>query len=188
MNIAIKGLCTAFLIPALAQASDPSSDVERAEAAVVAFGGALKSELMSAMKSGGALEAIEICHTRAGEIAMNVSAETGMEVSRVSAKNRNPANAANDWQLKVLRSFDQRKKSGEAPATLTWSETVETGQSTEFRFMKAIPTGGLCLQCHGTAISPEVSARLNQLYPDDKATGYSEGDIRGAFLVTSQLN
>lgn len=54
--------------------------------------------------------------------------------------------------------------------------------------MKAIPTAGLCLQCHGTAINPEVSAKLNELYPHDKAVGYREGDIRGAFLVTSKLD
>ena len=54
--------------------------------------------------------------------------------------------------------------------------------------MKAIPTGGLCLQCHGTAIAPKLAEKLSELYPEDKATGYSEGEIRGAFVVTRQLD
>jgi hypothetical protein len=53
--------------------------------------------------------------------------------------------------------------------------------------MQAIPTGALCLQCHGENISPEVQAELARLYPEDKATGYSAGDIRGAFVVTRDL-
>ena len=189
MKKTVAGLCAALLIPAFLLASDDNSaEIEQAKKATAAFGGALKSELVKAMQSGGAIAAIDVCHTRADEIAETLSKKTGMNVSRVSAKNRNPGNAANDWQLNVLRSFDERRESGEAPGSLTWNETVENAKGEEFRFMKAIPTGGLCLQCHGTAIAPEVSTRLDELYPDDKATGYSEGQIRGAFLVTRQLD
>ena len=70
---------------------------------------------------------------------------------------------------------------------MTWSEIAAIDGKRQFRFMKAIPTGALCLQCHGSSISPEVSARLAELYPDDKATGYATGDIRGAFVVTRNL-
>ena len=54
--------------------------------------------------------------------------------------------------------------------------------------MKAIPTGGLCLQCHGTAIAPPVAEKLAELYPGDKATGFEQGDLRGAFVITRQLD
>ena len=57
----------------------------------------------------------------------------------------------------------------------------------EFRFMKAIPTGAVCLKCHGTDLSPAVTAKLTELYPDDKATGFKEGDLRGAFVVVKNL-
>jgi len=49
--------------------------------------------------------------------------------------------------------------------------------------MKAVPTEGVCLACHGQNISPEVQTKLNELYPDDKATGYSLGQVRGAIVV-----
>ena len=55
--------------------------------------------------------------------------------------------------------------------------------------MKALPTQGLCLNCHGSEdkMAPEVKARLSELYPNDKATGYSEGQIRGALTVKRPL-
>ena len=54
--------------------------------------------------------------------------------------------------------------------------------------MKAIPTAPLCLQCHGEAIAPPVAEKITKLYPEDKATGFREGDIRGAFVVTKLLD
>jgi hypothetical protein len=32
-----------------------------------------------------------------------------------------------------------------------------------------------------------VTAKLNELYPADKAIGYKEGDLRGAFVVVKNL-
>jgi hypothetical protein len=44
-----------------------------------------------------------------------------------------------------------------------------------------------CLSCHGKKedLDPEVLDQLNELYADDRATGFSEGDLRGAFVVRS---
>jgi len=134
-----------------------SEESSRAKAAIGAFASALQAELKNAMQQGGPVNAIAVCNTTAMPITAKVSSEQGLMLSRVSLKNRNPANAPNDWQKQ------------------------------QFRFMKAIPTGALCLQCHGSNMSPEVSARLTELYPGDKATGYAEGDIRGAFVVTRNL-
>jgi hypothetical protein len=51
--------------------------------------------------------------------------------------------------------------------------------------MRALPTVELCTQCHGAAdrLSPAVKAQLAQLYPDDRATGYAVGEIRGAMTL-----
>jgi len=49
--------------------------------------------------------------------------------------------------------------------------------------MKAIPTGEGCLKCHGQNIAPEITAKLKENYPDDKATGFKLGDVRGAFSI-----
>jgi hypothetical protein len=36
-------------------------------------------------------------------------------------------------------------------------------------------------------LSPEVRAALAEQYPDDQATGFEVGDLRGAFIVTGPL-
>jgi hypothetical protein len=164
-----------------------SEESSRARAAIGAFASALQAELKNAMQQGGPVNAIAVCNTTAMPITAEVSSEQGLMLSRVSLKNRNPANAPNDWQKEILESFENRKAAGEELATIAWSEVAAIDGKQQFRFMKAIPTGALCLQCHGSNMSPEVSARLAELYPGDKATGYTEGDIRGAFVVTRNL-
>ncbi|UOG90616.1 MAG: DUF3365 domain-containing protein [Candidatus Thiothrix sulfatifontis] len=167
-----------------APAVDKAALVESAKGAVQSLAGTLKGELEAAMKAGGPVASMSICQERAPAIAKAVSAEKGVEITRVSLKNRNPVmGQANEWQTAVLNDFEAKKAAGEDPATLAHAEIVNN----EFRFMKAIPTAANCLQCHGTEISPAVSAKLTELYPQDKAVGYKEGDLRGAFVVVKNL-
>ena len=163
---------------------DEEAALERARLATQAFSGALKSELMAAMQEGGPIAAIAVCNQRAPAIARQVSDRQGMELKRVSQRYRNPDNAPNAWQLTVLQSFEASEEAGQDPRSLSWHQRVGSGTDRELRYMKAIPTDALCLQCHGAAIDPKVAAKINQLYPNDRATGYEQGDIRGAFVVT----
>lgn len=158
-----------------------------ARTTVKAFFGELKGELVAAIKQGGPAHAVTVCNTKAGEIADRVSREQGMNVSRVSLKNRNPGNAASGWEKEILQQFEARKAAGETPDTLEFAQVVATADGDEFRYMKAIPTGEVCLNCHGQDIAPDVKARIAELYPEDKATGFALGDLRGAFVVTKNM-
>lgn len=156
------------------------------EAAGVAkqLGGQLKAKLQAAMKAGGPTAAIAVCHEEAPKLAAAVSQETGFTVIRVSDKPRNPEmGVPTDWQRGVLAEFVARKVAGEDPSELTWHAEVDGEQ----RFMKAIPTDGVCLTCHGSELQPEIQTALAELYPKDQATGYAAGDIRGAFVVTRDM-
>jgi hypothetical protein len=88
----------------------------------------------------------------------------------------------------VLEEFERRHAGGADLATLSWSETVQAEGGREFRYMKPIPTAGLCLTCHGTELPPTVRQVLAERYPADRATGFAEGDIRGAFVVTRMVS
>ncbi len=186
------GLCLIML--ALDCSSNQQADTQAkaevmaAKAAIKEFAGALQTELKTAMKAGGPVAAIGVCNTQAMPITEKVASEHGMNLSRVSMKSRNPANAANDWQSAVLEGFDKKILAGNDITKLGWTETVSVDGGQEFRFMKAIPTGEVCLRCHGSELAPEVSQALADLYPEDQATGYKEGDIRGAFVVTRKLS
>jgi hypothetical protein len=187
-------VCLCFVLLAMDCRSDPQTspanegDIAAAKAAIQALAGALQSELKGAMQTGGPVAAIELCNTQAIPITQKVASEQGLSLSRVSLKNRNPVNLPNEWQTAVLEDFERQKAAGMAIDSLVWSETVNVDGAREFRFMKAIPTGGICLACHGAALSPEVSQVLGGLYPADRATGYHEGDIRGAFVATRKLS
>ena len=39
----------------------------------------------------------------------------------------------------------------------------------------------MCLACHGEHPAEAVRERLAALYPEDNASGYREGDLRGVF-------
>lgn len=175
-------LLLAAALPVAAEQKPMVPDVAEARALVKQFGGTLKGELQTAMKSGGPTAAIEVCNTRAPAIAADLS--TGAwDVARTSLKTRNPDNAPDAWETQVLERFEAQKAEGKPVQTLEYSEVVTTPNGTEFRYMKAIPTQGLCLTCHGTDISEPVGTKLDALYPEDKARGYVEGDIRGAFTL-----
>ncbi len=179
-------LCGA-LITAAALAGEPAPDVAQARALVQEFGTGLKSKLKTAMKEGGPLAAIEVCHLEAPLVAAAVGADTGWEVGRTSLKLRNPDNAPDAWETAVLKAFAERRAAGEDGKTLEFFEVVtQDGQST-LRYMKAIPLGGVCLKCHGRQVSAEVRQKIGEYYPEDAATGYGPGEIRGAFTLRKKI-
>lgn len=184
-------LCVCLIIPLAGHAGQSSkteteANLSAAKTAIQAFATSLQAELKAAMQAGGPVAGVAVCNTKAMAITRE-AAQAGMELSRVSLRNRNPLNAPNDWQTVVLQDFERHKLAGKDVSGLSWSETVEIDGGTEFRFMKAIPTGEVCLKCHGTTLAPGVDAVLADLYPQDKATGFKQGDIRGAFVAVRKL-
>lgn len=169
------------------QAGEDDANLVLAQQATAAYGKNLKSALTTAMQAGGPLEAIEVCHLQAPLIAQAVSLAKGVDIYRVSLKSRNPEATPNDWQKTVLESFEDELAQGADPAALNWHENTQD-DGKEFRFMKAIPTAPVCLACHGENIAAPVAEKIAGLYPEDKATGYREGQIRGAFVVTRKLD
>ncbi len=144
------------------------------------FGGELMQALTSALQEGGPTRAIEVCRDKAPKIAERLSAESGAKVSRTSLKVRRESNAPEAWQREVLESFERRKTAGEDLAAVEYFETTDDGGA---RYMKPIVTQPLCIACHGTSLAPEVRKALAQHYPNDTATGFQVGDVRGAFVV-----
>jgi hypothetical protein len=154
---------------------------------IQAYGGALKQELTSAIKSGGAIAALEVCHLKAPKITQQLYEKSGISVARTSLKPRNVASAPDAWEEGVLKTFEARKAKGEDVNTLEFHAIVEKDGKREARYMKAIPTAEVCLTCHGSKIQPELLEKIKALYPQDKAVGFNLGDLRGAFTVREAL-
>ena len=167
---------------------DKEAAVVEAKKITQTFAGNLKNELQIAMKAGGPINGLDVCSTKAIPITDSSSKESEATVSRVSLKNRNPLNIPNDWQKAVLEDFDARAAKGEDVSKMGFSEVVEKDGHKQLRFMKALPTGDVCLKCHGSNIGADVQAKITELYPEDKATGYEKGQVRGAIVILKSLN
>lgn len=173
-------------LPLFAQETPPQEDAKLAQYrnAVKTLAGTLQGEMKAALAEGGGLKAIEICHDKAADIAAKISKEQGFEVGRTSLKIRSDKNAPDAWEKEQLQKFAERKQAGEDPAK------IETGVVTvdgKFRYMKAIPLQDTCLACHGETVPAELAEKIKTLYPNDQATGFKIGDIRGAFTITETV-
>lgn len=149
----------------------------------------LLAMLQAEIEKGNFSGAIDACTDKAPKMAAAASQSTGWAIRRVSLKNRNPKATPDAWEQAALQDFDKRSSAGESPATLEKVEFVNEGSSRTLRYIKALPTQGLCLNCHGAteSMSPEVKAQIAKSYPNDLAVGYREGQIRGALTIKRPL-
>ena len=150
----------------------------------------LGAALKQALADSGPVGAISVCRDTAPALAGALSRQTGWKVARVSLKTRNPMIGQPDaWEQQVLERFNDAAASARGPAALEFSEIVSEPQGRYFRYMQALPVKPLCLTCHGTdeTIPPSVRAQLKQEYPNDHATGYYAGEIRGAVTIKRKL-
>ncbi|MBP2293326.1 Tll0287-like domain-containing protein [Azospirillum rugosum] len=188
MSALAVGAVISFVLAAVpAAAQDPVALKTEAAAVIKEYADSLGAALKGAIETGGPASAISVCHEAAPRIAADLGARTGWTVRRTSLKPRNPASAPTDYERSVLENFQARLRQGEDMAALARAETVGEGGQPVFRVTKAIPTGELCLACHGGAIKPEVQAKLDELYPGDTATGFKAGDMRGMFSLSKRL-
>ena len=151
----------------------------------------LGQTLQAAMADGGPENAIGVCKTQAPEIAMKLSMKHQLKVARVGTRARNPdMGVPNDWQTQAFKQFETRLAKGDKPYDIEFIQLVKSGSyDLELRYAKPIVLQPMCTACHGTPeqISPEVKAKLDQLYPNDKAVNYKPGELRGAVVVTRLL-
>ncbi|WP_281916046.1 c-type heme family protein [Caldimonas thermodepolymerans] len=175
------------LPPLAAPAPAPSPDpaLERAQAAAAAFHGRLRTRLQAALRDGGPVAAIAICHDEAPRIAATVMAGYGVRLGRVALPglNRNPAQAATGWQLDTLRDFQQAVDGGGTAAAQQAVLRNRLPAGVLLRTMRGIATEPACLACHGRELAAPVREAIRARYPGDGATGFDVGDLRGALWV-----
>ncbi len=148
----------------------------------------LGQKLKGAMSADGPVAAVGVCKEAAPAIANSLSAEHGVQITRIGTRARNPKmGVPNAWQKAALTKFEERLAQGEKPADLEFWQVADTGNGKrELRYAKAIITQPLCLSCHGQPqdIAAPLAEKIRQEYPHDQATGYAAGTLRGAVVVT----
>lgn len=136
-----------------------------------------KQDLQKALRSGmseGVMDAISACRIKAPKIAESLSKD-GVRIGRASHRLRNPGNAPPDWVNPIMDAYIAMPADLE-PRNVSLPEN-RSG------YVEAIVLQPLCVACHGEALATEVAARINELYPEDRATGFRVGDLRGVFWV-----
>jgi hypothetical protein len=179
-------LMAAPLLPSLAHAAEEAmwpEWVEQSRQLSMQLGKELKGELGAAIEKGGPVAAIDVCHTRAPAIAARLSAESGASVGRTALKVRNAANAPDDLERAVLEQFAADMAGGRIEGPLEAAFEIKREDGIERHYLRAIPTEALCLTCHGETLAPELAAAIARDYPGDQATGFKQGELRGAFRV-----
>jgi hypothetical protein len=153
----------------------------RAQEAELARGADLlvpfKQDLQKALKSGlaeGPAEAIQVCRVKAPGIADALSVD-GVRVGRSSHKLRNPDNTAPEWVGPIMRAYLDE------PSNLKPRAVALPGD--RWGYVEPIMVQPLCLNCHGVELAPDVAGRIAELYPEDRATGFEAGELRGVFWV-----
>jgi hypothetical protein len=188
LALALSAILTAMsALPAFA--ADEAALLDEARKVAVSIPPKLLEVLDDEIRKGGPENAIGVCRDKAPQMAKAASEKTGWVIRRVSLKNRNPKAVPDTWEKAVLEDFDRLAATGEKPTGLEKGEIVTIDGQQVYRYMKALPTQDLCLQCHGTSdrISPATQAKLQELYPDDKAVGYTAAQVRGAITIRKPL-
>jgi len=151
----------------------------------------LGHKLKTALSTDGPLAAVSVCKEAAPAIANSLSAEHGVQITRVGTRVRNQKmGIPNVWQKEALTQFEERLAAGEKPADLEYWKVVETANGKrELHYAKAIAVQPQCLSCHGQPqdIPAALAEKIRQEYPNDQATGYSAGKLRGAVMITKPL-
>ena len=186
----LLALAMTAALPALpALAADEAQLLDEARKVATSIPPKLLEVLDDEIRKGGPENAIGVCREKAPQMAKAASEKTGWAIRRVSLKHRNPKAVPDAWEKAALEEFDRRAAAGENPTGLEKGELLTVGGQQVYRYMKALPTQDLCLQCQGARerVPPAAQARLHELYPDAKAVGYSAAEIRGAITIRKPL-
>lgn len=143
-------------------------------------GSSLTKQLVTALNKKGSDGAVEFCKIKAISITDSMSIALGAQIKRVSNQPRNPNNNANEAELAYIKNWKEAKASGKE------HEPNVSEFAGKMIGYYPIITNQMCMQCHGKPgkdINNQTLSKIKKLYPTDKATGYSENEIRGLFVV-----
>jgi len=174
-------------LPAPADDADVSVLEGEARALAQALQQRLQAQLLSAVSIGGLAEALDVCQIRAPAVARELSVN-GWTLRRTALKVRNPANRPSEWERHQLENMSAAVAAGADPGGLAVAQVRDAPGGPRFYYMQPIVTGQVCLACHGAELSVEVEQALTRMYPNDQATDFGLGTLRGAFTFNKVLD
>ena len=145
-------------------------------------GTALSGTLTNKMKSGGMVEAVEFCNSAALPLTQQMSDKYEATIKRTSLKIRNPLNKPSESEIVILNKFQADIDMG-----IPLESLVQLDQKGVPSYYAPILLEKKCLICHGTLnqeLSKSADSIIKSHYPNDMATGFKEGDLRGIWSIS----
>lgn len=142
----------------------------------------LSTALMAKMKKGGLPEAIDFCSKEALPLTKKIADQHGVLIKRASHRSRNSLNIPEENELYVIKEYQNEINSG---ATL--KPRVRLDPNGIPHYYTPILVENKCLMCHGTLnkeLSKSADSIIKSYYPEDLATGFAEGDLRGIWSIS----
>jgi hypothetical protein len=160
----------------------PQRELGVARETATALAQDLAGLVFSTLEADGPVAAIRVC-SEVAEQRTAAHAADGVYVRRISDRLRSPVNAADADEARELERMHMLEADGRLPPEII--RVVERGPERTLHLLRPIRVQPPCLTCHGDpdAIPADVRRILAERYPDDQATGYSVGDLRGAVSV-----
>lgn len=169
--------------------ADRDAAEQKARQATQRLVSTLMGEVQKHVKEHGLAGTVTHCSSRAQELSTLIGAEEGVEIRRVTEKTRNPVDAPDAFERRVLARFAELAQQDAIEPATAHVEVVKKDGREVLRFLKPVTVMKNCLGCHGTPeqIPQDVQQALRAQYPNDLATGYAVGDLRGAVSVIVPL-
>lgn len=189
--VAVVMIVMGGLAGIVATAETPPQEVfdaakRRADGAADRLNATLMSRLTAALQEGGPARALRVCREIAQDVTREVGTGERLVIRRTSLRTRNPLNAPDPFERLWLERAEAAMKEGRPPEPI-YEIVVSAGAPAVLRHLRPIVfPGGVCAQCHGATdqIPDEVRMFLREHYPEDRATGFKPGDLRGAISIT----
>lgn len=173
-------LLTLFSCKQQAAPEDPPYFTRKGDSLVTQTFDTLRNTLLRTVAQKGFDGAVEFCSTEALKLTA-VYASEGIRIKRTSDQLRNPANAPDTMEQRLLAAYRKWKTEKKELPVIT-----EKDMAGNYHYFKPILMQTMCLNCHGEKDKQVTAAAWKMIrdkYPADAAFNYKEGDWRGIWHI-----
>ena len=151
--------------------------LSRADLIVIGMQDSLLRQLDHKLAEGGPALAFEACHIEPTDLARRLGRYEGIAAGFTSDRLRNPTNKPKGWAAELVTAHAGRR------AREVDGFAVDLG--TRIGVLRPMFEHETCASCHGPLerLTPAVRRLIAERYPNDRAFGFADGEIRGWFWV-----
>ena len=151
--------------------------LSRADLIVIDLQNSLLRQLSERLDEGGPAAGFEACHINAADVARRLGRYEGIAAGFTSDRLRNPTNKPKGWAAGLVTANAGRR------AHDVEGFAVDLGN--RIGVLRPMAEHETCATCHGPVerLTPAVQRLIAERYPNDRAVGFAQGEIRGWLWV-----